>query len=195
MDNKDDSNEALELAGKFLIATPNMQDPRFSRAVIYMCNHSPEGAMGLIINQQKSDLWLSEMLGTIGIDGAIQVADSPVLTGGPVDIDRGFILHSPDFNSPENSNILSESLLLTSTKDVLTALVSETDAPEKAVLMVGYSGWSGGQLERELQQNAWLVVDGDEALIFDTDIETKWTRALAIIGVTPAMLSSLGGTA
>ncbi|MGB0907940.1 MAG: YqgE/AlgH family protein [Maricaulaceae bacterium] len=195
MDKIDISDQALNLAGKFLIATPNMQDPRFHRAVIYMCNHTSEGAMGLIINQTKSDIWLSEMLGTIGIDGAIQVADSPVLTGGPVDIDRGFILHSPDFISPENSNILSKSLTLTSTKDVLTALVSETDAPEKAVLMVGYSGWSGGQLERELQQNAWLVVDGDEAMIFDSEIDTKWARALAIIGVTPAMLSTLGGTA
>jgi len=189
------SKPTLELAGKFLIATPNMQDPRFSRAVIYMCNHTAEGAMGLIINQPKSDIWLSEMLGTIGIEGSIKIADSPVLTGGPVDIDRGFILHSPDFDSPENSMALSKELSLTSTKDVLTALVSETDAPEKAVLMVGYSGWSGGQLERELQQNAWLVVDSDEALIFDTDVETKWTRALAILGITPAMLSSFGGTA
>jgi len=149
--------------------------------------------MGLVINKTK-DMPLSKMLNHIGIDGEVKVADSPVLSGGPVDTNRGFVLHSPDFKNLNNSLKLSDTLMMTSTKDVLESLVAD-HAPDKAVLAVGYAGWSDGQLERELQNNAWLVVDGDEALIFDTDMEGKWTKALSKIGVTPEMLSATGGSA
>jgi len=186
-------NDGGHLGGKFLVATPQMQDPRFARAVIYVCNHDKDGAMGLVINKTK-DMPLSKMLGHIGIEGEVKVADSPVLSGGPVDTNRGFVLHSPDFQNDKNSLKLTESLMMTSTKDVLEALVAD-HAPNKAVLAVGYAGWSEGQLESELQNNAWLVVDGDEALIFDTDMGGKWTKALAKIGVTPEMLSATGGSA
>ena len=186
-------NDGGQLSGKFLVATPQMQDPRFARAVIYICNHDKDGAMGLVINKTK-DLPLSKMLGHIGIKGKVQVADSPVLSGGPVDTNRGFVLHSPDFKNINNSLKLSDTLMMTSTKDVLESLVAD-HAPNKAILAVGYAGWSDGQLESELQNNAWLVVDGDEALIFDTDFDSKWTKALAKIGVTPEMLSMTGGSA
>lgn len=181
------------LAGKFLVATPQMGDPRFARAVIYMCNHDQDGAMGIVINKTK-DIPLSEMLGHIGIQGEVRVADTAVLSGGPVDTNRGFVFHSPDFVNLNNSLHLSNTLVMTSTKDVLESLVSD-NAPRKAVLAVGYSGWSDGQLASELQANAWLVVEGDEALIFDEDMDSKWTRALAKIGVTPDMLSATGGSA
>ncbi len=186
-------NDGGALQGKFLVATPQMGDPRFARAVIYICNHDKEGAMGLIINK-TNNMPLSKVLGHIGITGEVKVADNPVLSGGPVDTNRGFVLHSPDFFNMENSLKLSETLMLSATKDVLASLVAE-HAPSKAVLAIGYSGWSNGQLESELQANAWLVVDGDEALIFDTDMDSKWRRALAKIGVTPEMLSAQGGSA
>ena len=186
-------NDGGQLSGKFLVATPQMQDPRFARAVIYICNHDKSGAMGLVINKTK-DMPLSQMLGHIGITGDVKVADSPVLSGGPVDTNRGFVLHSPDFKNVKNSMQLSDTLMMTSTKDVLESLVAD-HAPDRAVLAVGYAGWSDGQLEDELQNNCWLVVDSDEALIFDTDFDGKWTKALATIGVTPDMLSATGGSA
>lgn len=186
-------NDGGQLSGKFLVATPQMQDPRFARAVIYICNHDKDGAMGLVINKTR-DMPLSKMLDHIGIEGDVKVADCPVLSGGPVDTNRGFVLHSPDFQNDKNSLKLSDTLMMTSTKDVLESLVAD-HAPNKAVLAVGYAGWSDGQLERELQNNAWLVVEGDEALIFDTDMDSKWKKALAKIGVTPEMLSATGGSA
>jgi putative transcriptional regulator len=180
------------LAGKFLVATPQMGDPRFARAVVYLCNHDEDGAMGIIINKTKP-LPLSQMLGHIGIEGEVRVADTAVLSGGPVDTNRGFVLHSPDFSNLGNSLHLSDTLVMTSSKDVLESLVAD-NAPSKAVLAVGYSGWSDGQLASELQANAWLVVEGDEALIFDTDMESKWERALSSAGISPNMLSA-GGSA
>jgi len=113
------------LAGHFLLATPSMQDPRFKKSLIYICSHDRAGAMGLIINQSKSGLYLSDLLDQIGIEGEVKVADTPVLIGGPVDIDRGFVLHSPDYFKEDTSLKLSDTLTLTSTKDILEALVSD----------------------------------------------------------------------
>lgn len=188
----------MKLTGRLLIATPDMGDPRFRSAVIYICSHDKSGAMGIIINKQmvKSGdaLSLSDMLNNIGIEGDVRVADTPVLEGGPVDIDRGFVLHSADYFKTDTSLKLSNTLSLTSTKDVLEALVKD-EAPEKAMLAVGYSGWGAGQIEREVQDNAWIVADTDEALIFDTDLESKWSKALASLGIRPEMLSRSGGSA
>ena len=192
-----DSHE-MKLTGRLLIATPDMGDPRFRSAVIYICSHDRSGAMGIIINKQMvkggGALSLSDMLNNIGIEGDVKVADTPVLEGGPVDIDRGFVLHSADYFKIDSSLKLSDTLSLTSTKDVLEVLV-KNEAPEKAMLAVGYSGWGAGQIERELQDNAWIVADADEALIFDTDLNSKWNKALASLGIKPEMLSSTGGSA
>jgi len=192
-----DSN-AMKLTNRLLIATPQMGDPRFKDAVIYICSHDSSGAMGLVINKQMvksgTTFQLSDMLSNIGIEGAVKVADTPVLQGGPVDIDRGFVLHSADYFKTETSLKLTDTLNLTSTKDVLEALVKE-DAPEKAMLAVGYSGWGAGQIEQEVQDNAWIVADADEALIFDDDLGGKWTKALASMGIRPEMLSRIGGSA
>ena len=182
------------LKGKFLIALPAMGDPRFKQAVIYVCSHDQDGTMGLMINKQKGPLRLSNMLEQAGIDGPAPTADTPVLIGGPVDIDRGFVLHSPDYNKDDTSIKLSDTLMLTANRDILDALVTEA-APNKAILAVGYSGWGEGQIEQELMQNAWITVDADEALIFDSDMDTKWDRAIRQLGITPDMLAHSGGTA
>jgi putative transcriptional regulator len=192
-----DSNN-VKLTGRLLIATPEMGDPRFRSAVIYICSHDSSGAMGIIINKQVikggDAISLSDMLDNIGIEGQVQVADTPVLEGGPVDIDRGFVLHSSDYFKINSSLKLSDTLSLTSTKDVLEVLVKE-DAPKKAMLAVGYSGWGAGQIESELKDNAWIVADADEGIIFDTDLEGKWVKALATLGIKPEMLSHSGGSA
>lgn len=192
-----DSND-MKLAGRLLIATPQMGDPRFKDAVIYVCSHDRSGAMGIVINKQMvksgGTLQLSDMLNNIGIEGDVRVADTPVLEGGPVDVDRGFVLHSADYFKTDTSFMLSDTLSLTSTKDILEALVKDS-APEKAMLAVGYSGWGAGQIESEVQQNAWIIADADEAIIFDTDLDSKWVKALATLGIRPEMLSRIGGSA
>lgn len=180
--------------GRLLLATPDMGDPRFRFAVIYVVSHDRSGAMGIIINKGKSGLLISDLLDQIGIDGIVRVADTPVLNGGPVDIDRGFVLHSADYFKPETSLKISETLSLTSTKDVLEALVSDS-APERAMLAVGYAGWGAGQLENEIMDNAWLVTDADEDLIFSIDLDGKWATALGEMGIDPSALSHSGGTA
>ena len=191
-------DDDMKLTGRLLIATPEMGDPRFKSAVIYICSHDSSGAMGIVINKQVikagGALQLSDMLSNIGIEGDVRVANTPVLEGGPVDIDRGFVLHSADYFKTETSLKLSDTLSLTSTKDVLEALVKD-GAPKKAMLAVGYSGWGAGQIERELQDNAWIVADADEAIIFDTDLGGKWVKALASLGIRPEMLSRTGGSA
>ncbi|GLQ20950.1 YqgE/AlgH family protein [Algimonas porphyrae] len=181
-------------SGHYLIATPAMGDPRFRQTVIFLCAHDASGAMGLIINRGKQDLVISDLLDHVGVSGDVRVADAPVLDGGPVDIDRGFVLHSADWFREDSSMKVSDTLSLTSTKDVLEALVTES-APEKAMLAVGYAGWGPGQLEAEIADNAWLVVGGDETLVFADDLDGKWAQALARMGISPEQLSAFGGSA
>jgi len=182
------------LTGKFLCSLPGMGDPRFEKSVIFICSHTSAGAMGLIINKSKGDILISDLLDQAGIDGTVRVADTAVLEGGPVDIDRGFILHTADYYNAGTSLRISETLALTSTRDILEALTSK-DSPDLAVLAVGYSGWGSGQLEREIADNAWMVVDAQESLIFEEGLADKWARALSFIGVTPDMLAHFGGRA
>lgn len=184
----------ISYRAQYLIATPAMGDPRFQQTVIFLCAHDASGAMGLVINRPKSDLVISDLLDHIGVEGSVRVADTAVLEGGPVDVDRGFVLHSADWFRDDNSLKVSETLGLTTTKDALQALVSDTP-PDRAMLAIGYAGWGPGQLEAEIAENAWLVVGGDEQLVFDSDMARKWTLALARIGVDPAQLSAFGGTA
>jgi len=178
----------------FLLATPAMRDPRFSFSVIYIVSHDKSGAMGIIINKGKTELVISDLLEQVGISGDVKVADAPVLNGGPVDIDRGFVLHSSDYFKPESSLIISDTLSLTSTKDVLESLVAE-DHPQNAMLAVGYSGWGPGQLEKEIAENSWLVTEGSDSLIFSDDLSNKWALALDDMGIDPSCLSQSGGKA
>ncbi len=189
-----DKKNFAYMSGRFLLATPAMGDPRFKNTLIYVCSHDEHGAMGIIVNKSKGGLLISDLLEQIGVEGDVRVADTPVLNGGPVDIDRGFVLHSSDYYKDDTSLKLSETLTLTSTKDVLEALVSD-EAPKKAMLAIGYCGWGEGQLESEIVQNGWLVVDADETMIFGEDLDTKRKKAFDALGVSPETLSFLGGTA
>lgn len=182
------------LTGQILIATPAMGDPRFERAVILICNHDEDGAMGLVINQPKKALTLGTVLSDESIEINERAENLPVLVGGPVDTARGFVLHSTDFISAQSGLDVSDDLYLSSTQDALFAMVSSSP-PRQSLFALGYSGWSAGQLEEELLRNAWLTATPNEPLIFDHDYEGKWNRALAILGVKPEQLSHLSGHA
>lgn len=187
------STSASSLAGQFLIAMPNMPDPRFGKAVIYVCAHGPEGAMGLVINRLFEPLQFSELLSQLDMQLADNVADIPVHFGGPVEAGRGFVLHSDDYNS-EGTVKVADGVCLTATVDVLSAL-AEGHGPRQCLLMLGYAGWSAGQLDAELQANGWLHAPADMALLFDSNLDDKWERVLASLGIQPAMLSSEAGHA
>lgn len=182
------------LGGKLLIATPMIGDPRFDRSVILMCDHSDEHAMGIIINKPVSGLRLPELFDQLGIETDTTAPDRAVLLGGPVERDRGFVLHSNDFAADGSTLPVSADIGLTATKDILEAIASD-HPPRRSILALGYAGWGPGQLEDELTANAWLVADPDEALIFSDTNDDKWEKALAIIGISPEHLSSLSGHA
>jgi putative transcriptional regulator len=190
----DATADYISYQGQYLIATPAMGDPRFTQTVIFLCAHDASGAMGLVINRAKSNLVISDLLDHVGVDGAVRVADTAVLEGGPVEVDRGFVLHSADWFRDDNSLKISDTLGLSTTKDALEALVSDTP-PDRAMLAIGYAGWGPGQLEDEIASNAWLIAGGDDTLVFNKDMDAKWTQALARIGVNPAQLSAFGGSA
>ena len=183
------------LAGKLLIASPAIEDPRFRQAVILVCAHNEDHAMGIILNKVMDDVELPELLDQLGVDGA-QVDDDAthILAGGPVGRDRGFVLHSEDYDSEGATLGVCDNICMTATRDVLHAIASDTP-PEKYVVALGYSGWAAGQLEQELADNVWLVGEPTQGLIFDQSFSTKWSRALAGIGVSPDKLQSTGGRA
>jgi putative transcriptional regulator len=182
------------LGGKMLIASPAIGDSRFARTVVFMCAHTPEHAMGIIVNKAMGALRLPDLLDQLGISSTIHAPDRPVLNGGPVDRDRGFVLHTDDFYSEDATLDVAEGVGMTATKDVLEAIASP-DAPRQAVLALGYSGWGAGQLENEILANAWLVCEPTDELLFGLDLDGKWARALRSIGVAPDKLSSLHGEA
>jgi putative transcriptional regulator len=182
------------LAGKLLIASPAIEDPRFRQAVILVCTHNEEHAMGIVINKASDGDSLPALLDQLGVDGDDAPEDAHVLVGGPVSRDRGFVLHSEDYDSDGATLSICDGVCLTATRDVLHAMASDTP-PERYVLALGYSGWGAGQLEQELAENVWLVGIPDTALVYDPSLDTKWSRALARIGVSPEKLQMSGGKA
>jgi len=181
------------LTGQFLIAMPRMSAKPFARSLVYICAHTGEGAMGLIVNQYAGKMTYGELLTQLEIPSEISVDDRRVNYGGPVEPRRGFVLHSTD-RTEESSLIVSEEIALTSTVDILRA-VAEGKGPKHCLLALGYAGWAPGQLDDEIQQNAWLSVESDEGLLFDADMDTKWHRAIAKLGVDVGMLSAEVGHA
>jgi putative transcriptional regulator len=179
--------------GQLLIAMPTMPDPRFARTVIYMCAHSDEGALGLVVNKLFDDLNFEDLLDQVGIEPESCRRTIPVHSGGPVEAGRGFVLHSKEFTD-ESTMVVDDDVALTASVDILRA-IAEGNGPRKCLLALGYSGWGPGQLESEIHENGWLNVPADEALIFDTDLENKWQRAIAKIGVDFAKLSGQSGRA
>ena len=183
-----------DLTGQMLIAMPGMGDPRFAHAVIYLCAHSDEGAMGLIINKPAPELPLKGLLEQIGVKPTDALQPMPVHFGGPVENGRGFVLHSQDYNANESTLDVSDTVGMTATMDILED-IAIGKGPDQCLLALGYAGWGPGQLEIELQENGWLTVQGPDALLFDRDTDRKWEAALAVLGINPLMLSSVGGTA
>jgi putative transcriptional regulator len=185
--------EQRHLAGMLLVAMPSMQDPRFARSVIYLCAHSEEGAMGLVVNQAADKITFPAVVGQLGIEAGQDCSDTPVHVGGPVQPSRGFVLHSADYVQ-ESTLVIDERFALTATVDVLRA-IAQGGGPQRRVLALGYAGWEAGQLDAEIQGNGWLVAPADPEIVFDRDNETKWLRALHAIGVDPSLLSSTAGHA
>jgi putative transcriptional regulator len=184
------------LAGRLLVAMPGIGDPRFDRAVIFLCAHNAEHAMGLAVNRPVQGLSIGNVLQRLKIaESSIELPQDLVLMGGPVERDRGFVLHTDDYMSPSSSVPVIPGVGLTATPEVLEAIAGHNSRPRRSLLALGYAGWGAGQLEEEILGNTWLTCDADEALIFDDDHETKWERALAKIGVKPGAISSLTGEA
>jgi putative transcriptional regulator len=181
------------LTGQLLIAMPNMRDPRFEKTVIYLCVHNADGAMGLVVNKQIDSISFPQLLKQLEID----TPDSPppirIHFGGPVESGRGFVLHSSDYGK-SGTIAVDEAIALTATVDILRDM-AERRGPAQCILALGYAGWGPGQLDGELQQNAWLNVKADENLIFGEDVERTWDRAIAKLGVDPKLLSGEAGHA
>ena len=196
---KADDNPRGFLDGQMLIAMPAMSDERFARAVIYVCAHSSEGAMGIVVNQAAQNIKFPDLLVQLEVipEGEriqlpTQAEDVQVLKGGPVETGRGFVLHSADFFIENSTLPIDDGVCLTATLDILKA-IARGDGPSSAVLALGYAGWAPGQLEQEIQQNGWLHCAADTELIFGSDVEHKYERALRKIGIDLSHLSSEAG--
>jgi len=186
---------ALNLANHFLIAMPTMLDPIFGGAVVYMCEHNEDGALGVIINK-PTDMMMPTLFERIDLSldiNAGQMADKPVMFGGPVQVERGFVLHAPfgDFSSMMK---VSDDIILTTSKDVLETVASR-GAPPHLLVTLGCAGWGAGQLEEEITRNGWLTVPADPAVIFDMPVEERFAAALKLLGIDPMMLTGEAGHA
>jgi putative transcriptional regulator len=189
------------LEGQFLIAMPSLREGPFARSVVYVCAHREDGAMGLVVNQKADAIEFADLLVQLDIvsqEGAIQLPPKAeavrVLRGGPVETGRGFVLHSSDYHARQSTAPIAEGISLTASLDILRA-IAKGEGPAKAMLALGYAGWSSGQLESEILANGWLTCPADPELIFDADFDHKYDRAMAKLGVNPAMLSGDAGHA
>lgn len=182
------------LDGKLLIAMPGVGDPRFDRSVVFLCAHSPDGALGLIINKPTREIRFETLLEQLDIDSGPARRDIRVHFGGPVEHERGFVLHSGDYAADAATLKIGEDFGMTATLDVLEE-IAQGNGPNSALLALGYSGWGPGQLEAEILQNGWLTCDADPALVFGMHDEDKWEAALGSLGVDPLSLSSTAGRA
>jgi putative transcriptional regulator len=191
------SASRIDLTNQFLIAMPGMTDDRFAGSVVYLCEHSEKGALGLVINK-PIDIKLKNLFEKVELPlDRAELAELPVYFGGPVQTERGFVLHDRvgnDGSGYSSTMSVPGGLEMTTSKDVLEAL-SNGAGPRRVLVTLGYSGWSAGQLEDELGRNGWLTVGADPAVIFDTPIEDRWARALALLGIDPRMLSQEAGHA
>jgi putative transcriptional regulator len=195
------STESTYLDGQLLVAMPGMMDERFARAVIFICAHSSEGAMGIILNRPAANVTMPDLLVQLEIVPEVErirlpqkVGNMQVLMGGPVETSRGFVLHSPDFHLTQSTLPIDDGICLTATIDILRAIAAGR-GPENAVLALGYAGWGAGQLEMELQANGWLNTPADAEIVFNTAADVRYEMALRRIGIEPAMLSMEAGHA
>lgn len=183
------------LAGRLLVAMPGIEDPRFERSVIFLCVHDADHAMGLAVNRPVEGLTIARLLSKLDVAPGEEPPQDLVLMGGPVETERGFVLHTDDHAFEPTSVAVPGGLALTATRDILEALAGRRPRPRRAAMALGYAGWDSGQLEREIKMSVWLTCEADEALLFDDDHEHKWSRALAKIGVSAEHLSAQAGRA
>lgn len=181
------------LTGQFLIAMPGMRDSRFTRTVIYMCAHSEEGAMGLVINRLVGAITFPDLLRQLQIDSDVPTDQIRVHFGGPVESGRGFVLHSCDYLREGSLNV-DGNVALTATVDILRD-IARGRGPRQSLMALGYAGWGPGQLDAEIQANGWLNVDADSSLLFGDDLDSKWERAISKLGVDITSLSGAAGHA
>ncbi|MGH6898303.1 MAG: YqgE/AlgH family protein [Geminicoccaceae bacterium] len=181
------------LSGQLLVAMPQMSDPRFARTVVYLCAHSSDGAMGLVVNRLIDSLTFGSLLSQLGVEAEGGPADMPVHFGGPVESSRGFVLHTSDYLQ-DSTLVIDDEIALTATIDVLKA-IARGAGPRHRVLALGYAGWAPGQLDAEIQANGWLLVPADLDLVFGDENAAKWERAIAKIGIDLSLLSSEAGHA
>ena len=189
-----DATAPIDLSGKLLIAMPGMSDPRFDRSVVYICAHSEDGAMGLIVNKPAPDLELSDLLGQLSLETPADMAPTQVFFGGPVEHGRGFVLHSSDYGGSSSTLQVDERFGMTATLDILEDM-AQGKGPEHAILALGYAGWGPGQIESELQQNGWLTCEARPEIVFIHDNDAKWSAALGELGVDALSLSATAGRA
>ncbi|MBO6836164.1 MAG: YqgE/AlgH family protein [Alphaproteobacteria bacterium] len=186
-------NHSGYLTGQFLVAMPSMTDPRFQRTVIYLCVHNAEGAMGLVVNRLVDSLTFDELLEQLNIGRPRGGDEIRVHFGGPVESGRGFVLHSTEYMR-EGTVVMDNGIGLTATVDILRDIAGGT-GPRDSLLALGYAGWGPGQLDGEIQENAWLTVPADADLLFDAELDDKWDRAVGILGFDPKLLSMESGRA
>lgn len=182
------------LAGKLLLAMPGMSDPRFEHSVIYMCAHSEDGAMGLIVNKPAADLQFKDLLKQLSIPAMQSERTINVHFGGPVENGRGFVLHSADYEDNEATLQVDDHFGMTATVDVLEDLAAG-EGPDISLLALGYSGWAAGQIEAEILQNGWLTCDASFDLVFGLANDQKWAGAMQSLGIDPLLLSAEAGHA
>lgn len=189
----DSAADAGYATSQLLVAMPHMDDTRFARSVIYICAHTAEGAMGLVINRLIDSISFSDLLSQMSIPPSPFNNRTSIHFGGPVESGRGFILHSADYVQ-ESTLVVDDHFALTATVDILRA-IAEGGGPHHSLFALGYAGWGPGQLEAEIQANGWLQVPADEFLVFDLDEDQKWERCMSKIGVELSMLSGHAGHA
>ena len=183
----DISQDGSYVTGQLLIAMPGMRDERFAKSVIYMCAHTEEGAMGLVLNQRLDSLTFAELISQLELDEKHLSKDVPVHFGGPVESGRGFVLHTSDYQQDATLEVLN-GVALTASVEILRA-IAQGKGPQKSLLALGYAGWGPGQLDMEIRANGWLQVPSDSEIIFDIEPDTKWERAIQRLGIDPRMLS------
>ncbi len=182
------------LEGRILIAMPNIGDPRFERAVLLICAHDDQQAMAITLNRPLEGMSVPGLLQRLGMGGET-VPDAPVMFGGPVERERGYVLHTEDYAAAQATEPVTSGVAMTDTREVLEALGDDSRRPRRFILALGYAGWGAGQLENEIRQGVWLTCDADEELVFGLDHAGKWSAALAKIGVSPERLSPQSGRA
>ncbi len=189
----EETQSEISLSGQLLVAMPHMEDPRFARTVVYMCAHSDDGAMGFVVNRLIDSMRFDTLMDQLGLDSTKARPDLPVHFGGPVEASRGFVLHSTDLIQ-EATLLIEDDIALTATTEMLKA-IGDGEGPERCVLALGYASWGAGQLDREIQENGWLLVPADEQLVFGENNDAKWEGALTKLGIDLSLLSTEAGHA